>query len=141
MPFGLCNVPATFEWMMERVLASIPRRYYRRFVQDFATIASPLHRLTEAGWLYVWDNACTTAFARLQAEERAHESPMVAALQTTEADQTIGEAEGWLLLTASQLEQQQRADETLALTEPLALPLPPLGGFSGLTGGAGPLDT
>ncbi|CAL8373029.1 unnamed protein product [Arctogadus glacialis] len=40
---------------------------------------------------------------------------MVASLQTTEADQTIGEAEGWLLLTPSQLEQQQRADETLAL--------------------------
>ena len=38
-----------------------------------------------------------------------------AALQTTEADQTIGEAEGWLLLTGSPLEQQQRADETLAL--------------------------
>ena len=36
---------------------------------------------------------------------------MVAALQTTEADQTIGEAEGWLLLTASQLEQQQQADD------------------------------
>ncbi|CAL8387356.1 unnamed protein product [Gadus morhua 'NCC'] len=35
--------------------------------------------------------------------------------KTTEADQTIGEAEDWLLLTASQLEQQQRADETLAL--------------------------
>ena len=34
-------------------------------------------------------------------EERAHKSPMVAALQTTEADQTIGEAEGWLFLTAS----------------------------------------
>ena len=40
---------------------------------------------------------------------------MVAALQTTEADRTIGEAEGWLPLTASQLEQQQRADEALAL--------------------------
>ncbi|CAL8287781.1 unnamed protein product [Arctogadus glacialis] len=48
-------------------------------------------------------------------EERAHESPMVAALQTTEAAQTISEAEGWLPLSARQLEQQQRADETLAL--------------------------
>ncbi|CAL8234494.1 unnamed protein product [Arctogadus glacialis] len=49
----------------------------------------------------------------LRQEERAHESPM--ALQTTEAAQTIGEAEGWLPLSARQLEQQQRADETLAL--------------------------
>ena len=47
----------------------------------------------------------------LRHEERVHESLMVAALQTTEADQTIGEAEGWLLLTASQLEQQQQADD------------------------------
>ena len=38
---------------------------------------------------------------------------MVAALQTTEAAQTISEAEGWLPLSARQLEQ--RADETLAL--------------------------
>ena len=28
--------------------------YYRRFVRDFATVASPLHRLTEAGRPYVW---------------------------------------------------------------------------------------
>ena len=34
---------------------------------------------------------------------------MVAALQTTEAAQTVGEAEGWLPLSARQLEQQQRA--------------------------------
>ncbi|CAL8290182.1 unnamed protein product [Arctogadus glacialis] len=40
---------------------------------------------------------------------------MVAALQTTEAAQTIGEAEGWLPLSARQLEQKQRADETLVL--------------------------
>ncbi|CAL8391356.1 unnamed protein product [Arctogadus glacialis] len=39
---------------------------------------------------------------------------MVAALQTTEAAQTIGEAEGWLPLSARQLEQQW-ADETLVL--------------------------
>ena len=40
---------------------------------------------------------------------------MVAALQTAEAAQTVGEAQGWLPLSARQLEQQQRADESLAL--------------------------
>ena len=37
--------------------------YYSRFVNDFATVASPLYRLTEAGQPYVWDNACATACA------------------------------------------------------------------------------
>ena len=46
-------------------------------------------------------------------EERA-ESPMVAAVQTTGAVCTAGDAEGWLLLAARQLEQQQQADKTLA---------------------------
>ncbi|KAJ8372797.1 hypothetical protein AAFF_G00276920 [Aldrovandia affinis] len=40
--------------------------YYRRYVQDFATIASPLHRLTEQGRPYVWDNPCSTSFKTLQ---------------------------------------------------------------------------
>ena len=39
--------------------------FFRRFVRNFATVASPLHHLTEADWPYVWDDACATAFARL----------------------------------------------------------------------------
>ncbi|KAJ8388822.1 hypothetical protein AAFF_G00125780 [Aldrovandia affinis] len=35
--------------------------YYRRYVQDFATITSPLHRLTDRGWPYIWDDPCSTA--------------------------------------------------------------------------------
>ncbi|KAJ8388106.1 hypothetical protein AAFF_G00147240 [Aldrovandia affinis] len=153
MPFGLCNAPATFEQLMERVLNHVPKQhciiclddllvhagdfegalrhlwevfaaihqaglclnpkkwqlfwresaflehvvstdgmatdpakiaavrnwspptnindlqsflglasYYRRYVQDFATIARPLHRLTDHGQPYVWDDPCAQAF-------------------------------------------------------------------------------
>ncbi|KAJ8406839.1 hypothetical protein AAFF_G00297550 [Aldrovandia affinis] len=157
MPFGLCNAPATFEQLMERVLGHVPKQhcivylddflihagdlegalrhlrevfaaihqaglrlnpkkcqlfrretaflghvvsadgvatdlakiaavcdwppptnvrnlrsflglasYYRRYVQDFATIARPLHRLTNRGQPYIWDDPCAQAFTFLQ---------------------------------------------------------------------------
>lgn len=40
--------------------------YYRRFVQDFATIAAPLHRLTRKGVPFEWDEACQAAFDGLK---------------------------------------------------------------------------
>ena len=157
MPFGLCNAPATFERLMERVLADVPRSrcvvylddllvhatdfdralsnlgevftairraglrlnpakcrllsreteflghvvsargvatnpakvaavrdwptpanvgelrsflglasYYRRFVRGFATIASPLHRLTDKGQPFTWDSNCAAAYTQLK---------------------------------------------------------------------------
>lgn len=157
MPFGLCNAPATFEQLMERVLKDIPRSqcvvylddllvhakdfdtalmnlrevllairraglrlnpakcnllakettflghvvngkgvatdpakvaavaewpqptnakelqsflglasYYRRFVRGFATVAAPLHRLTNQGCRFEWDEACSAAFHQLK---------------------------------------------------------------------------
>ncbi|KAK3083233.1 hypothetical protein FSP39_017411 [Pinctada imbricata] len=157
MPFGLCNAPATFERLMERVLAGLswvkcliflddiivmsksfsthienlqevfdrlnranlklspekccllqtevkylghivskegiktdpnkiqsvvnwpkPRKvkdvrsfvglcsYYRKFVKNFAQIAKPLHRLTEKGREFVWDEECENAFQKLK---------------------------------------------------------------------------
>ena len=40
--------------------------YYRRFIKDFATIAKPLHRLTETGREFLWTESCEEAFRKLQ---------------------------------------------------------------------------
>ncbi|KAI3373156.1 hypothetical protein L3Q82_006487 [Scortum barcoo] len=40
--------------------------YYRRFVRDFATTASPLHRLTQKGQVFQWGEDCAQAFAQLR---------------------------------------------------------------------------
>ncbi|KAJ8366499.1 hypothetical protein AAFF_G00353360 [Aldrovandia affinis] len=40
--------------------------YYRQYMQDFATIASPLHPLTDCGQSYIWDDPCSMAFKTLQ---------------------------------------------------------------------------
>ncbi|CAI5678294.1 unnamed protein product [Oreochromis niloticus] len=40
--------------------------YYRRFVKDFATIASPLHQLTQKGREFRWSEDCAVAFDRLR---------------------------------------------------------------------------
>ena len=40
--------------------------YYRRFVRDFATIAKPLHRLTEKTATFEWTHECQEAFAELR---------------------------------------------------------------------------
>ena len=40
--------------------------YYRRFVKDFATIAKPLHRLTEKTARFEWTSECQTAFEEIR---------------------------------------------------------------------------
>ena len=42
------------------------RNYYRRFVKDFAKVASPLHRLTRRDVTFDWDNTCHDAFVILK---------------------------------------------------------------------------
>ena len=34
MPFGLCNVPATFEWLMEQVLLGLPQSMAFMYLDD-----------------------------------------------------------------------------------------------------------
>ena len=40
--------------------------YYRRFIQDFAEVASPLHKLAEKGNTFVWTEACDRTFCELK---------------------------------------------------------------------------
>ena len=40
--------------------------YYRRFVKNFATIAKPLHKLTERGRQFSWTKECEDSFALLK---------------------------------------------------------------------------
>ena len=40
--------------------------YYRRFVPNFARIASPLHSLTRKNTNFVWTEACEAAFCELK---------------------------------------------------------------------------
>ena len=40
--------------------------YYRRFVEDFARVARPLHRLTERATTFAWTSECQDAFEELR---------------------------------------------------------------------------
>ncbi|KAJ8389289.1 hypothetical protein AAFF_G00121540 [Aldrovandia affinis] len=83
------------------------------YVQDFATIARPLHRLTDCGQPYVWDDPCAQAFNILQTalitapEAQAQLAPTVATLRTID-----GEA-GCLLLSPVQVQEEQERDAVL----------------------------
>ena len=40
--------------------------YYRRFIQNFAKIATPLNKLTRKDVVFEWSEACETAFSKLK---------------------------------------------------------------------------
>ena len=40
--------------------------YYRRYIQQFADIATPLHHLTEKSVTFVWTEECQKAFQKLK---------------------------------------------------------------------------
>ncbi|KAA3678987.1 uncharacterized protein DEA37_0011744 [Paragonimus westermani] len=40
--------------------------YYRKFIQGFAEIAAPLHRLTEKGRPFTWSDECNASFETLE---------------------------------------------------------------------------
>ena len=50
--------------------------YYRRFIQDFATVASPMHQLTHKGQPFLWTQSCNDAFHQLR--RALSEAPVLA---------------------------------------------------------------
>ena len=59
------------KWPIPTTISDVQRflglaSYYRWFVKNYATIASPLHKLTERGRQFNWTSECATAFASLK---------------------------------------------------------------------------
>src|SRR6218665_2897067 len=50
--------------------------YYRRFIENFARIARPLHSLTKKGCRFQWSDECQSAFQLLK--DRMTEAPVLA---------------------------------------------------------------
>ena len=62
---------AIVEWPCPTNVATVQQfigiaSYYRRYIANFAQIAAPLHRLTQKGVTFEWNQECENAFAGLK---------------------------------------------------------------------------
>src|SRR5262249_39057224 len=65
------KVQAVMEWNVPRTPSEFRSflglaGYYRRFIQDFSSLASPLTRLTRKGVKFVWSLECEQSFQELK---------------------------------------------------------------------------
>ena len=68
---GICPDPEKIKFPVPTNMRQIRSflglaNYYRRFVKDFAKIASPLHDLTKKAQRFYWDDDCQQAFEHLK---------------------------------------------------------------------------
>ena len=69
--------------------------YYRKFVKDFAHIASPLHDLTKKGAAFLWTEECQTAFETLK--QALTEAPILTYPDFTQPFQLATETQAMML--------------------------------------------
>lgn len=65
------KITAVKSWMTPKCATEVRSflglcAYYRRFIKEFSRIAKPLHRLTEKGRAFLWDDNCQEAFEGLK---------------------------------------------------------------------------
>ena len=65
------KIQAVQEWPLPQNVTALKQflglaSYYRRYVENFATIAAPLHVLTQKNVPFHWNQACDTAFSMLK---------------------------------------------------------------------------
>jgi len=82
------KIRAVIEWPIPRSVREVRAfiglaGYYRRFVENFATIAAPLHALMGKGKTFKWDDAVQQAFERLK---EALTSPPILTMPTDSGD-------------------------------------------------------
>ena len=75
------KVQAVQEWPRPRDATEVRQfiglaSYYRRYIQHFADIARPLHRLTQKDTTYCWSEECEKAFRNLKT--KLTEAPILA---------------------------------------------------------------
>ena len=61
--------------------------YYRRFVPEFSTIASPMTELTKKGQAFEWTDSCDEAFRRLK--QKPIESPVLSYPSRSDGDMFV----------------------------------------------------
>ena len=74
------KIEAVRDWPTPTCVKDVQRfvglcNYYRRFIENFASIAKPLHNLTRKNYKFNWDQACNNAF--LELKNRLTSSPIL----------------------------------------------------------------
>ncbi|XP_070041486.1 uncharacterized mitochondrial protein AtMg00860-like [Nicotiana tomentosiformis] len=68
--------------------------YYRRFMEDFMSIAAPLTRLTQKGSSFTWSDECEERFQKLKTDTVQHDN----AKEFSIGDDGVLRMQGWICM-------------------------------------------